>query len=64
MYYYFENVTILAEEVSRRDLDRKHVSLDEKASGDAEEMLVRLEAVGNLLGWAFLVGSLKERLYE
>lgn len=63
IYYYFENVTILAEEINRRDLLRKHSSLNEKSNGEAEGMLIVLEAVGNIVGWGFMIGALKEGSY-
>lgn len=43
---------------------RKHVSFSEKTSGEAEEMLVVVEAVGNMIGWGFLIGALKEGYYD
>ena len=43
---------------------RKHLSLNEKTSGEAEEMLVVIEAVGNIVGWGFLIGALKDAYYD
>jgi hypothetical protein len=57
-------VIILSEEINRRDLMRKHLSLNEKTSGEAEEMLVVIEAVGNIVGWGFLIGALKDAYYD
>lgn len=56
-------MTILAEEINRRDLLRKHSSLNEKSNGEAEGMLIVLEAVGNIVGWGFMIGALKEGSY-
>ncbi len=55
---------VLGEEINRRDLTRKHTSYSEKSTGEAEEMLVVVEAVGNMIGWSFLQGALKDAWYD
>lgn len=45
--------------MGRRDLLRKHTSYSERVNGEAEEMLVVLEAVGVVIGWGFVVGALR-----
>lgn len=57
-------MTILAEEVNKKDLIRRHISFNERAGGDAEQMLVVIEAIGNMIGWNFLIGMIKEAWYD
>jgi hypothetical protein len=64
IYYYLDNAVVLGEEINRRDLTRKHTSYSEKSTGEAEEMLVVVEAVGNMIGWSFLQGALKDAWYD
>ena len=43
---------------------RKHTSYSDKVAGEAEEMLVVIEAVASLIGWGFVVGGLRDGGYE
>ena len=49
--------------MSRRDLLRKHKSLNAEGSSEAGEMLVMLEAVVTMIGYGFVIGSLRDTYY-
>lgn len=57
---FLDNIVSLYEESSKKDLFRRYKSLDINTRTEAEEMLVILDAIGRLIGYGYLIGSLKE----
>ena len=60
---YIDNIYDMGEEVTRKDLLRKHKSLTHDCSSEAAEMLVIFEAVASMIGYGFIIGSLRETYY-
>lgn len=58
--HFLDNITSLYEEASRSDLFRRFRSLDPQTRSEPEEMLVVLEALGSMIGFGYLRGSLRD----
>jgi hypothetical protein len=57
---YLDNIVSLYEECSKKDLFRRYKSLDSDTRTEAEEMLVNFDAIGTMIGYGYLNGSLRE----
>jgi hypothetical protein len=57
---YLDNIVSLYEESSKKDLFRRYKSLDHNTKTEAEEMLVIFDALGLLIGYGYMIGSLKD----
>jgi hypothetical protein len=57
------NIVYLFEEATKKDLFKRYKSLDPSPRNEAEDMLVTVEAVGIIIGFGFMLGSLRE-VYE
>lgn len=63
MIAYIDNISDMNDEVMRRDLFRKHRSLNYETQSEASEMLVVLETVATMVGYNFMLGCLRENYF-